>query len=84
MNAFLLAATAMLLGLVPCGIVCVRGRLMDAVVALELAGAVSVTILVCMSEGLGRPSYGNLPIVCALVVWVNGLVFARFLGRLVG
>jgi multicomponent Na+:H+ antiporter subunit F len=83
-NPFLLAATVLMLGLVPCGIVCVRGRLMDAVVALELAGSVMVTILICLAEGFERPSYFNLPVVCALLVWVDGLIFARFLGRLVG
>ncbi len=56
---------------------------MDAVVALELAGAVMVLALVCLGEGFGRSSYFNLPVVCALLVWIGGLVFARFVGRFV-
>jgi multicomponent Na+:H+ antiporter subunit F len=82
-NAFAVAATALLLGLVPCGIVCLRGRVIEAVVALELAGTVTVTTLICLAEAFHRSAYFDVPVVCALAVWVSGLVFARFLGRVV-
>jgi multicomponent Na+:H+ antiporter subunit F len=82
-NVFLVAAAAMLAGLVPCGVVCARASAIDGVVALELAGSVMVTVLICLAEGFHRSSYFNLPVVCALVAWVDGLVFARFMGRLV-
>jgi multicomponent Na+:H+ antiporter subunit F len=82
-NAFSVAAVALLLGLVPCGIVCLRGRVIEAVVALELAGSVTVTLLICLAEAFHKSSYFNLPVICAFSVWVSGLVFARFLGRVV-
>jgi multisubunit Na+/H+ antiporter MnhF subunit len=83
MNPFLAAAVIMLAGLLPLGLVCFRSPVTDAVVALEAAGSVMVTVFVCLAEGFHRSSYYNLPVVCAVAVWVSGLVFARFLGRLV-
>jgi multisubunit Na+/H+ antiporter MnhF subunit len=80
-NEFLLAGTVMLAGFVPVGVVCLRGGPIDALAALELAGALATTILLCLAEGFGRPSYFDVPVVCAVVTWVSGLVFARFLGR---
>ena len=65
----------------PCGVVCVRGRPIDAVVALELAGSVTVTALICLAEGFHRSTYFNVPVVCAVLVWLNGMIFARVLGR---
>jgi multisubunit Na+/H+ antiporter MnhF subunit len=80
-NDFLLAATAMLAGFVPVGIVCLRGGPIDALAALELAGALTTTILLCLAEGFGRASYFGVAVVCAALTWVSGLVFARFVGR---
>ena len=81
MNAFLIAAMALLAGVFACGLVCIRAPAMDAVVALQLAGSVMVTVLICLAQGLHSSSSFNLPVICALMVWVNGLVFARFMGR---
>jgi multisubunit Na+/H+ antiporter MnhF subunit len=80
-NAFLTAATVLLVGFVPVGVVCLRGRPIDAVVALELGGALATTILLCLAEGFHRSVYFDVPIACAVLTWVSGLVFARFLGR---
>ena len=82
MNAFAIAATAMLLGFVPIGILALRGRALDGVVALELAGGLTTTILLCLAESFGRSAYFDVPVVCAALTWVSGLIFARFLGRL--
>ena len=41
MNAYLIAATVLLLGLVPCGIVALRGRAIDGVVALQAGQTVT-------------------------------------------
>ena len=83
MNPFLAAAVVMLVGLVPLGLVCFRAPVTDAVVSLEAAGSVMVTVFICLAEGFHRSAYYGLPVICALAVWVGGLVFARFLGRLV-
>ena len=81
MNAFTIAATAMLAGFVPLLLVCVRAGAVDALIALELAAALTTTILLCLAEGLGSSAMFGVPVVCATVTWVGGLVFARFMGR---
>jgi multisubunit Na+/H+ antiporter MnhF subunit len=80
-NAFTIAATALLAGFVPIGIVCVRERELDGVVALELAGALAAMVFLCLGEGFHRSSYFDVPIVCAALSWVGGMVFVRFLAR---
>jgi multisubunit Na+/H+ antiporter MnhF subunit len=82
-NAFNIAATALLLGFVPLGIVCLRGRELDGVVALQLAGSQTTLVLVCLSEGFQRSSYFTVAVVAAPLTLVSGLVFARFFGRFV-
>ena len=81
MNVFEWAATAMLAGFLPIGLVALRAGPVDALAGLELAGALATTILLCLAEGFGRSSYFDVPVVCAAVTWVSGLIFARFLGR---
>lgn len=81
MNAFLIAATALLVGLVPLGAVAVVRRPIDGVVALEAAGAILVLVLLCFAEGFHRSTYGDVAVIAALMTWIGGLVFARFLGR---
>jgi hypothetical protein len=45
MNAWLLAATVLLLGLIPCGFVCLNAPIMDRLVALQLATMVNTLML---------------------------------------
>lgn len=82
MNAFEVAALALVTGFVPLLWVCLREREIDGVVALELAGSVATLVLLCLAEGYHRGIYMSVAIVCAAVSWISGLVFARFLGRL--
>lgn len=81
MNAFTIASTAMLAGFVPLLAVCVRGHAVDALVALNLAAALATTILLCLAEGLGSSAMFAVPVVCATVSSVGGLIYARFMGR---
>jgi multisubunit Na+/H+ antiporter MnhF subunit len=81
-NAFEVAALALVIGFVPLLWVCLREREIDGVVALELAGSVATLVLVCLAEGYHRGIYMAVAVVCAAVTWISGLVFARFLGRL--
>ena len=68
MNAWLIAATALTLGLVPCGFVCLRGRTMDRLVALELAGLLSALVVVLLAEGFDRVSLYDVGLSLALLV----------------
>ena len=81
MNAFLIAATALLAMLGLPAIVIVRGRPIDAVAALELAGTTVVLVLLCLAEGFHRSVYFNVPLVAAFCVWISGLIYVRFIGR---
>lgn len=81
MNAFTIAASALLVGFLPLAIVALRTRPIDGVVALQLAGTVGTLVLLCLAEGLHRSFLYALPVVSALMSWIGGLVFVRFLGR---
>ncbi len=81
MNVWLIAATVLLLGLVPCGFVCVRGEIIDRLIALELAGILTALLLVLLAEGLERPSLYDLALALVLLSFPATLVFTHFLER---
>jgi multicomponent Na+:H+ antiporter subunit F len=81
MNVWLIAATVLLLGLIPCGVVCLTAPVMDRLVALQLAGVVSTLVLLLLAEGFQRPSYVDLALTLAVLSFTGGLTFARFLER---
>ena len=80
MNVWLIGATALLAGLLPCGWVVLRGRLTEALVGLELASTIVTVVLVLLAEGSHRSSYFTLPLVLAALSFVGTLAFIRFLG----
>lgn len=80
MNVWLVAATVLLGGLLPCGWVLLRGGILDALVALELASTLATVVLLLLAEGFHRSSYFTLPILLAGLSFVGSLVFVRFLG----
>lgn len=80
-NVWLVGAGVLMLALVPCGIVAVRGEVMDRLVALELAGILAALIMLTLAEGLRRPAVYDLALALALLSLPAGLVFAHFLGR---
>jgi multisubunit Na+/H+ antiporter MnhF subunit len=82
LNAFEIAALALLTGFVPLGWVCLHEDAIDAVVALELAGVLTTLVLLCLAEGYHRGIYLGVAVVCASVTWISGFVFARFFERL--
>ena len=82
MNIYLIAATALIAGLVPCLAVCVRGRPIEGVVALELCGALTTLALICLAEGFHRSVYLSVALVASVLCWIGGLVFVRFVDRL--
>ncbi|HTV98808.1 MAG TPA: monovalent cation/H+ antiporter complex subunit F [Streptosporangiaceae bacterium] len=81
MNAFVLAAIAMLIAIVPCGILLVRGTIMDAVVAYEAITAIAVMVLILLAEGFRRSGEFELPVLLAVLMFGSGLVFVRLLER---
>ena len=81
MIAFGLAAIAMLIGLIPCGIVLCRGTLMEAVVAYETISSIIVMVLALLAQGFQRPAEFEFPVLLAVLMLGSGLVFLRALER---
>lgn len=81
MTPFVLTAIAMLVGIIPCGIVLCRGTLMDALVAYEAISSIMVMVLVLLAQGFQRPGEFELPVVLAVLLLGSGLVFVRALER---
>jgi multicomponent Na+:H+ antiporter subunit F len=77
----MVATLALLAGLVPCGIVVLRGDTTQRLVGLELAGTLDTLILLLLAVAYERPVYADLALTLALLSFAGGLVFARFLER---
>jgi multisubunit Na+/H+ antiporter MnhF subunit len=80
-SAFVIAAIAMLVAVIPCGIVMLRGKVMEAVVAYEAIGSVVIIVLVLLAQGFDRSGEFELPVLLAMLILGGGLVFVRFLER---
>jgi multicomponent Na+:H+ antiporter subunit F len=80
-NGFVVAAIAMLIGIIPCGVVVLRGQIMAAVVAYEAISSIVVMVLVLLAEGLRRSGEFELPVLLAVLLFGSGLVFVRFMER---
>ncbi len=81
MNMWLVAATALLLALVPCGFVIVRGEALDRLVALELGSTLAVLVLMLVAQGFGRPTFYDLALTLSALSFPAGLTFTRLLER---
>lgn len=81
MNAFVVAAIAVLVGVVPCAVVARRGKMIEAVVAYEAITDLMVMALILLSEGFGRSGEFELAVVLAVLMIGGGLVFVRTLER---
>jgi multisubunit Na+/H+ antiporter MnhF subunit len=80
-SSFVIAAIAMLLALVPLGVVLCRAEVMSAVVAYEAIGSVAVLVLMLLAEGFRRSGEFELAVLLAVLLLGGGLVFVRFLER---
>ena len=81
MNAWLISATVLLAGIIPCAVVMVRGSIVEALVGLQMAGILQTVVLLLLAEGFHRPPFFDLALVLALLALAGGLVFARMLER---
>ena len=77
----MIAATVMLTGLVPCLWVAMRGTIVSALAALELASTITTLVLVLIAQGLHRDPFMDLAVVSSVLSFTGGLCFARFLER---
>ncbi len=81
MNLWLIGAIALLLCLIPCGLVCLRGDPIDRLVGLEGAGIIATMTFMLLAEGMHRAPFYDLALTLALLSFAGGLVFTRFLER---
>lgn len=79
MNVWLIAALALLPGLLACAIVCFRAAALSGLVAMELASTISVVELMLFSEGTHRQPFIDLALVLAVMGFVGSLAFARLM-----
>jgi multisubunit Na+/H+ antiporter MnhF subunit len=80
-TSFAVAAIAMLVALVPAGVVIARGTLADAVVGFEFLTSVAVMIFALLAEGFKRSGLFEFPVLVAVLLLGSGLVFVRALER---
>jgi multisubunit Na+/H+ antiporter MnhF subunit len=80
-NVWLIAALALLPGLLACLVVCALAGPLDGLVALELAGVLSSVELLLLAEGTRRQPFVDLALVLAVMAFIGSLAFARLLER---
>lgn len=81
MNGWMMAAFALMLGLIPCGIVCFRQDASRRLVGLETASVLIVLIMLLLAEGYHRSFLFDVAVMLALLSFGGGMVFVRFLER---
>jgi multisubunit Na+/H+ antiporter MnhF subunit len=79
--AFAAAAIAMLICLIPAGIVIARDDLPAAVVGYQFITAVVVMVLALLAQAFQRSGLFELPVLLALLMFGSGLVFVRAMER---
>ncbi len=74
-------AFALMLGLIPCGIVVFRKEAATRLVGLEAATVLVVLAMMLLAEGYHQSFLFDLCLMLALLSFGGGMVFARFLER---
>lgn len=81
MNCWIVAALALLVCMVPCFLLCLRGDAMSRLIGLEAGSTMTVMVLLALTEAYQQSSFVDLALTLALLTYGSGLVFARFLER---
>jgi multicomponent Na+:H+ antiporter subunit F len=74
-------AAILLLGLVPCVVLAVRGDAVDGLIGLVAASVVVTLALLLLAVGFERSIYGDVAVVVAVLSFAGGLVFVQYLER---
>lgn len=83
MNEWMVGAVVLIAALVPCLLVCLLAGIGSALAALEVAGTLTVSVLMLLSEGFQRQPFIDLALVLAFLAVIGAIVFARMMeGRL--
>lgn len=81
MTAYFVASAVLLSGLAPLILFSVRASPPDGLVALNLGGTIATLVLMLLAEATQRQPFFDLAIVSAVLSFVGGLAYARFLER---
>jgi len=81
MNAWLIAAMALIVLLVVCGAVAALADPLSGLIALEVAGVLAITALLVLAEAMRRQSFVDLALVAAFLSLPGALMFVRLLER---
>lgn len=81
MNAWLVAAISLAFGYIPCGIVVTRARVLDRLVASQMAGLLTVLELEMFAQAFSEAFYMDLALAVALLSLPAGIAFAYFYAR---
>jgi multisubunit Na+/H+ antiporter MnhF subunit len=81
MNRWLTAAAALLPALAAAGLMAATADLANRFVALQLAGAVTVFMLMLLAVGYDQPSFIDLGLTLVLLSLPGTLAYAHFLER---
>jgi multisubunit Na+/H+ antiporter MnhF subunit len=79
--AFVAAAIAMLIAMIPAGVVLCRGELAGSVVAYEFITSVVVMVLALLAQGFKRPAEFEFPVLMAVLLYSSSLVYIRVVER---
>jgi hypothetical protein len=78
---FVAGAAVLLLALFPLAALAVRGSLLTAVIALELAGILATCALVCYAVGAQSTASTSVAVLTGALTWLSGLIYVRLMGR---
>ncbi len=82
MSTWLTAELALLPGFILCAWLIVRSKnVADWLVALQMAGVISIFALVILAEAMSRPSFYDLGLALTILSFPSGLLFAHFVQR---
>jgi multisubunit Na+/H+ antiporter MnhF subunit len=81
MNPWLAASIALSVGLMACGLACLRSDPPAALAALNVASVVATMLMVTLTEAFARQPFIDLAEAMAALSLVGSLAFVRFLGR---
>ena len=81
MNAWLWAATALVVAVIPLVGVAATRPALEGLVALEAAGTLTTTCLLLLAEGTDREAFADLAVAAGALSFCSAVAFLRFLDR---
>lgn len=81
MSIWMAASIALMAGFVPCTLACLRRDVAAVLAVLNVAGVLTVVLLVTLSVEFARQSFVDLAVVLAPISIGGSLAFVRYLER---